>query len=256
MRLASQLKNLNNGGMTRDAELPLSVVVGLSSQEEQYCRLTVVHRNPTVAYRVAFADRSPGYERSWHGSSRLQRRPDIQGRIEELRIQMRQASTVALADLLHDWNDIATADPNELCRVERGNCRFCRGAGHAHQWRDEAEYADACEAALADDEKLPDFAGGVGFNPTLDPVESCPACYGRGVAEIYVADTRRLSEKGKKLYKGVERTKDGGLKILMHDQEVARQMIARMLGAFADAAKDRGVDVAETLRLIAERLPS
>lgn len=241
--------------MNIDNELPLSVAdQGLSPQEEQYCRLTVAHRNPTVAYRVAFAERSPGYEKSWYGSLKLQRRPDITARIEELRIQMREASTVALADLLHDWNDIATADPNELCRIERGNCRFCRGTDHKHQWRDEDEYALACEKALKDDEKLPDYAGGCGFNPTLDPVESCPACYGRGVAELYFADTRRLSEKGKKLYKGVEKTKDG-IKILMHDQEIARQMIARMLGAFAEAAKDRGQDVAETLRIIAERLP-
>jgi hypothetical protein len=67
----------------------------------------------------------------------------------------------------------------------------------------------ALDEALAAGEPAPEFAGGIGYNATLEPHPDCPECFGRGVESVIVTDTRKLTGKAAKLYAGAQQTKDG-----------------------------------------------
>jgi len=114
------------------------------------------------------------------------------------------------------------------------NCRYCRGEGHAYQWRDDMEYAQACDAALKAKEKMPTCEGGVGFNGTLDPVKDCPRCWGVGEQRPIVADTTKLTGPAARLYKGVKIKGNGDIEVLLHDQLKARDMLNRIQGIYKD----------------------
>jgi hypothetical protein len=71
------------------------------------------------------------------------------------------------------------------------------------------EYDRALAEALAADAPAPELAGGIGFNPNLEPNPNCPECFGRGVESVIVTDTRKLTGKAAKLYAGVQQTNRG-----------------------------------------------
>ncbi len=134
---------------------------------------------------------------------------------------------------------IATADPNELCRVEARCCRHCHGEDFGYQWREhefEKAVADADTGYRLDDKgkkraaPLPEWAGGMGFNSTLDPHPDCPKCHGQGIKTTIVTDTRDLSEAGRALYKGCKTDRNGNIEVLMHDQQAARVFYAQLCG--------------------------
>lgn len=66
---------------------------------------------------------------------------------------------------------------------------------------------------------------------------------------MIVAETSTLSEKARKLLKGVRMT-TAGIEVVMHDQIAARDMLHRMAGAYRDGAKlpgDPGTDPGEAI---------
>lgn len=171
--------------------------------------------------------------------------PNVQGEIED---EMRARAEVARLDaawVLRQWMDLATADPNELIRHERRCCRYCHGMGHAYQWRDMAEWAEAIEACMTryekacneakkDDQpmpelKLPSDAGGYGFNKTAKPVPSCTHCDGDGHEFVFVADTDTVTGTARRLFAGLKKTKDG-IEIKLRDQDAALLNLAKYLG--------------------------
>lgn len=199
----------------------------------------------------------------WVYASRLANSPAISDRYNALRNESLARVNVSLASLVKDLHDIATADPNELVRTVIVNCRYCHGERFKYQWIDEEEYATECDRVQADndlrrensttkrtvDKPLPACEGGFGFALTAAPNDACPQCLGRGLAHMLIADTSTLSEKGRKLYKGVRMT-TAGIEVLMHDQGAARDMLHRMAGAYKDNAKlpgDPGTDPGEAI---------
>jgi len=220
-------------GMTRKYQ-PGEIIDGVPYQEriERFCGHFVESGgNRMQAYRLAFVV-TPDMANSlvFKRANDLLADPEVLQRVNEMRETAAAATLLSVTQLMQDWADIATADPNELVSYMRTACRHCHGIGHAYQWRTEAEYV----ATAARSEKLLDISGGMGYDEYADPHPACPQCRGKGEGHPYIHDTRNLTTQARKLYAGIKQTKDG-VQVLMHDQNRARENLARCFGAFKDA---------------------
>lgn len=173
-------------------------------------------------------------------ASRLLKDVDILAAIEERKEELAVAAKLDAVSVLKQWHDIAYADPNELMQLRRTCCRHCYGFGHRYQWT-EAEYGQAVDDAVAKGGEIPDGMGGFGFDTNADPADGCPECGGNGVEVIHMADTRKLRGKSRRLYAGVQKTKEG-IKILTRDQDAALLNIARYLGMLVDKKEITGAN--------------
>ena len=199
--------------------------------------------NATAAYKRA------GYTAQGNAAevnaSRLLSNAKVQSYIAD-RMAARMKRTEITQDMvLERWWAIANADPNELVHLRRLCCRHCFGVDHEYQWRDEAEYEAAVEAAtqaakLQDAEPaIPSNRGGYGFDRLLKPHPKCPICRGEGRIDLHMADTRELSPQARLLYAGVKQTQ-AGIEIKMRDQDKALENVARHLGMFKDSLRIDG----------------
>lgn len=137
--------------------------------------------------------------------------------------------------VLRHWIDIVKADVNELVQHRRHACRYCYGEGGRYQ-RTQAERDEAEAAYNRTPEALVtpfDEQGGVGYDATREPNPKCFECFGEGVSEVHVADTRDLTPGARALLAGIKQTKDG-IEVKMHSKEKALEMLARHLGMLTD----------------------
>src|SRR6185369_12926962 len=81
---------------------------------------------------------------------------------------------------------------------------------------------------------MPDASGGFGWHGRKPPNPLCPYCYGEGVEHTHIADTSKISTKARKLIKSISNNRYGEITIEMHDQQKARESLARCMGAFND----------------------
>lgn len=126
--------------------------------------------------------------------------------------------------------EIALADPADIIRSRRVNCRYCRGTGHRYQLTtEEYAYEVLCKSN-------PDInvSGGDGFDPTLAPIPECPSCHGEGVVIVELQDTRDIPTRSKWLYDGVKQTKDG-IQVNLVDRIRAIATLAAILGYTKEA---------------------
>lgn len=214
--------------------------VELTPKQEAFCLAFIEESNAACAYRRAYnvGERTPP-KTVWESASRLMAEPKVISRILALRAAAAKEVICGVVDLMRDWYDIATADPTELVRVNRYNCRNCNGIDFKFQWRTVEEWTDACVKACAeakgnDDPVMPDFSGGVGYNARAVPNPICPCCHGEGYEHTYVADTSKVSTKARKLIKSVSQDRYGVITIEMKDQQKALESLARCMGAFND----------------------
>lgn len=231
---------------------------------ERFAAALVKHGGcKTPAYVEVFGAEGHVRQTLWVMACRLAGSPLVDARYNALRNEALARVNVSLASLVKDLHDIATADPTELVSTVVTNCRHCNGFEFKYQWIDEDEFVDKCDEVQADndlrraesktgrtvDKPLPPCEGGFGYDPRRNVNPACPACLGVGVRNMVVAETATLSEKGRKLLKGVRMT-PGGLEVVMHDQIAARDMLHRMAGAYRDGAKlpgDPGSDPGEAI---------
>ena len=219
----------------------------LAERYEQFAGTFVATRNPGQAFRMAFApDKAMALSMVNAQAQRLLQDPKMQARMRELIDTAAQGTICNIRALLVDFHDIATADPNEIISHVIDCCRHCHGAGHAFQWADEGEFARACQDVMEHNGKLPanapahlrrempDISGGFGYWPTNEPHPCCPRCFGRGIGHTVLHDTTKLSPAARKLYRGVKETK-GGLEVLMHDQNAARELLLKVAGVMKEA---------------------
>ncbi len=89
--------------------------------------------------------------------------------------------------------------------------------------------------------KLPDCAGGFGYNRTIEPNASCPDCDGAGVEDIFFADTESLTGNERKLIAGVKRTRDG-LELKLRDQDGALRILAQYAGMLVERKELTGAN--------------
>jgi len=191
---------------------------------QEYCK----DFNATqAAIRAGYAKNSAGQQ-----AHDLLKIPEIAEAIEDRKEQLAALAEIDAAWVLKQWRQIATADANELMQLRRVCCRHCHGYGHQYQWT-EAEYTDAVNKAIDAGKQAPDGMGGFGYDMNADPHPECPECGGHGVEVVHMADTRRLRGSARRLYAGVQKTKEG-LKIVTRDQDAALTNIARYLGMMVD----------------------
>jgi phage terminase small subunit len=206
-----------------------------------------------AAIRAGYSERTADEQ-----GCRLLANTRVRSAIDRRLEQIAAAAEVDVAMVVRELLDVATADARELVSVHRDCCRHCYGIGHEYEWN-EWEFRKACEAAAAhrcNYEKpkdggcfnpgdncakriLPFPAGGFGYNATRQPNPECPACFGRGVETVVVADTRKLSPQAAKLYAGAQQTKDG-VKALARNQNEALMALGRYLGMFKDRSEVSG----------------
>lgn len=177
-------------------------------------------RNASASYqRAGFKATGNAAESA---ACRLLRDPEIKELVdagETKLIQRLEMDQETVARLL--W-DIATADANDLIQYRRLCCRYCYGAGFRYQrttgereiafaeWEAEQREADDDDPVKPFDEK-----GGIGFHKLKAPNPECPECFGEGVEDVYVPDTRLLTGAAKIAYAGVKVTREG-IEVKMH----------------------------------------
>ena len=197
---------------------------------QEYCK----DFNATqAAIRAGYSEKTAGQQ-----AHELLKNPEIAEAIEERKEQLAALVEIDAAWVLRQWKQIATADPNEIMQLRRGCCRHCHGFGHAYQWT-EGEYMTAVNKAIDAGKDAPDGMGGFGYNLNAEPHPDCPECGGLGQETLHVNDTRKLKGAAKRLYAGVQKTKDG-LKIITRDQDAALANISRYLGMLVDRKEISG----------------
>jgi hypothetical protein len=195
-----------------------------NARHERFARLCLEFTQ-AEAWRRAIGNDLRATPRSViENASRLAARPEIARRIAELRVVAQQIVAVDVSERVQELRDIESADASEL--QYHPACRHCFGHEFKYQWVDANEYADAVDAAAAEQTPLPSPDGGFGYDGSLHPNPSCARCFGAGAPHLYTVDVTRLSGKARRLFKGFG--KNGEL--LMHDAMLARAQLSRMLG--------------------------
>lgn len=182
-----------------------------------------------VSYYLDSRDKYSAYRRAgFNGSDRnariLYRKPAVARAINQGIKKLSHEVMLSAEGVLRHWQEIATADPNELSQLRRCCCRYCWGENFHYQWRDIDEYDKAAEKASADGKPQPDY-GGLGFTPSDDPNPDCPRCGGEGLEKVFLADTRDLYGAARRLFAGVKQTKFG-IELITRDQDAALKNLA------------------------------
>lgn len=218
---------------------------------QKFAREYVKDHNATrAAIRAGYSERS-----AYQTGHVLLKHLEVREHIAELERKAAKALEIEHHDILKKLWDQATADVNDLVRVEHRACRYCHGAGHKFQWKTEREYREAVDDFLLNvaggNHKalialggtidaggrvpgMPDNDGGYGFDSTASPAPECPECNGEGITTVQTSDTRQALAHP--LYDGVKQTKDG-IEIKIADRGKALEQVARHLGFFNDSMK-------------------
>lgn len=231
----SNLKQINDVAPTPNSRV-VDPTTGLTAKQEAFCLAFLEENNAACAYRRAYdigASTQPSTV--WKNASELMANVLVIGRIRFLKEEAAKTTICVAADLLREWYDVATADPTELVKISRYNCRNCTGDNFGYHWKDVAEFEEACiKAAMMKKPVLPMMDGGFGWNGRGVPNPICPHCYGEGVEHSYVADTDKISTKARKLIKSITHNRHGEIVIETKDQQKALESLARCFGMFND----------------------
>jgi hypothetical protein len=211
---------------------------GLTPKQERFVQEYLVDLNATqAAIRAGYSPKTAeqqGYQ--------LLQKTSVSAAIASGKQEQKERLIESADDVVKELLTIATADPRELVEFRRLCCRFCWGKDNRYQRtkgemeRDLAGYVAKCADLEERGKPMPppfDELGGIGFNPKKDPNPQCPECFGDGVGETFVHDTRKLSPAAARLFAGVKQTKEG-LEVKMLSQDGAIQNLGRHFGAFND----------------------
>ncbi|TLP68225.1 terminase small subunit [Pseudomonas nitroreducens] len=188
-------------------------------------------------------------------------KPVIQAAIAAARLEQQERTQITADRVLREaWNQV-TADARELSAVHYNCCRYCYGKGHRYQWRDEDEFAAAVARITCLNEErraerkallpVPTDAGGYGFDRRATPNDECPNCYGDGIIDVKVGDTRKLSPAALSLYAGVKQTKFG-IEVLTHSKDAAMEKLFKHLGLYERDNQQRVDPLTSLLHNIAQ----
>jgi len=192
------------------------------------------------------AARKAGYSTKtamWQGPQLLQK-THVAAAIEEQQRARLQRLKLDADGLTRLWSKVALADANEVVQHRRDCCRHCWGVDHAYQYtpaefnkeriRHEQQRADILAKGGTDIGEFPSQQGNW-FDARKRPNPECPECFGNGVPDVFIVDTRDLSEDGRALFAGVKEGRDG-IEVKLHDQQAASEKLGRALGVFRDSA--------------------
>lgn len=224
---------------TRSPDAPLTAI------QQRFVEHYLRYRNATQAYRSAASKPDIAYNTAAQEGAKLLRDERVQAAIRQGAKEAFKDTSASVGWLLQRFLDIATADPRELIGLKVGCCRYCYGDGHGYQWR-EREYLEAVDKAEHEarqgrnDVRLPDIAGGFGFNATRPPLDACPQCHGEGVERLVPRDTDTLSDQALLLYGGVKMKQGGAYEIVVADRAKALEMVGKIMGAFTEGVHHTG----------------
>jgi phage terminase small subunit len=229
--------------------------MALTPQQEKFAVGCVELCNQSAAYRQAYDCSNWAWPSIHTAASRLAADPEVAARIQQLRNEAAARQAIpTLEERIKEQRELELADPGEIIGVHWDCCRHCYGLDHRFQWKDEQEYAIAFdEAVQTKAPRMPDMAGGFGFNQNREPVATCTNCWGVGISRPYVADTRKLSKAARRLYKGIKVKADGSMEILLYDQQKATDMLNRIQGAYKDAGQLNPAQPAEAVAKVKEQ---
>lgn len=238
---------------------------GLSWKRDAFCLEYLKDRNATqAAIRAGYSERTAkeqGY--------RLLTNVHVKAHINTLMRERAKMLEIETTDVLQRLWEKATADVNELVRVERRCCRYCWGIEHEYQWKTAREFKEAQDSFLNELSQgdtdallvlvqamedgrtipgLPNEDGGYGFDASTNPWPDCPECHGEGIANVVIADTREALAHP--LYEGLKQTQHG-IEIKIADRAKALEQVARHLQMFKDevevSASEELLEAARTI---------
>ncbi|HEX4050498.1 MAG TPA: terminase small subunit [Steroidobacteraceae bacterium] len=228
------------------ADSPPAIVPtrALTPRQAAFAQAFAAHGSAARAYREAFGCgamsaatiRRKAYDYAHH--------PAIAERVRELLAQAAEGVTLSARARMVRLQSIVEADPSELLRIVAECCRWCHGAGHAYQWIDPAEYAQALRIAHAanqarrragrTEQPLPMDDGGYGFRADAEPHPGCPHCRGEGTKRVVVTPTDDLSAGARALLKSIRQKASGEIEVRLHDPLEAIDLLNRMQGVYVE----------------------
>lgn len=219
----------------------------ISKQEAEFARKYVECGKPGESYKFAYVCKNLTNAQISSRGTATKNLKRVKEFIEGLQKKVEKETEFGIQQVVEIWQDIATADPNELMSNLRRCCRHCYGRGHHYQWKDASEFAYVLGQALrskkdAKDKTLsaiPSDEGGYGFNFTFRPHPECTECKGEGHLETFFADTRKLSRKAGRLFAGIKQTHNG-MQVLTRDQDAALANLAKFYGMMPDKVQLTG----------------
>lgn len=199
----------------------------LNAKQQRFAEQYLIDLNASqAAIRAGYSPKTANEQ-----GSRLLTNVKVQELIQAEREKLSVATGISQKAVLDRLWAIAMANPNEIVKHRRVNCRYCWGVGHKQQWT-AGEYEAAQKSSEAMNTASPDIAGGLGFDRTRPPHPDCPECHGEGLGQVFIEDTSKLSGPAAVLYAGAKEGKFG-IEIMMHDQVAALVKIGMHLGLFS-----------------------
>lgn len=213
----------------------------MSPKQDEFVRQYLVDLNATqAAIRAGYSPKTANEQ-----GSRLLANVSVRSAIEAAKAERAKRTGITADEVLLGFAAIARADARELIEFRRGCCRYCWGEGFRYQRtagemdRDREVHAEMFKGkknAPAFDEK-----GGIGYHAKRDPNPECPECFGDGIGEAFIRDTRNVSPEAARLYAGVKQTKEG-IEVKMHSIPDALLQMGRHLGLFREKVEHSGPD--------------
>ncbi|HAV3526697.1 terminase small subunit [Acinetobacter baumannii] len=202
--------------------------MALRGKQQRFVDEYLIDRNATQAAIRAGYSAKTAYSIGEQNLKKL----EVKKAIEESEKELAERNKITQDKVLNRLWEMATADPNELMRYMRVNCRFCWGIDHNYQWT-VGEFKRAIQHAHDTNAPEPKCEGGLDFDRLKAPNPDCPECRGEGVGYTYIADTTRVSDQAKLLYAGIKESQHG-IEIKMNDQVAALIKAGQHIGMFKD----------------------
>ncbi|EPA9107534.1 terminase small subunit [Acinetobacter nosocomialis] len=202
--------------------------MALRGKQQRFVDEYLIDRNATQAAIRAGYSAKTAYSIGEQNLKKL----EVKKAIEEGEKELAERNKITQDKVLNRLWEMATADPNELTRYTRVNCRFCWGIDHNYQWT-VGEFKRAIQHAHDTNAPEPKCEGGLDFDRLKAPNPDCPECRGEGVGYTYIADTTRVSDQAKLLYAGIKESQHG-IEIKMNDQVAALIKAGQHIGMFKD----------------------
>lgn len=221
-------------------EAESSAAKDCTAKQEAFALAWARTGSKVAAYRIAYNVRPNTLPNSMYANAiRVSELPQVHKRYKELSEQAALEAILSACELYKICADIATADPNEVVRLVHRCCRYCYGGpSYLYQWKDDAEYTQACVEALDKGLMPPLDDGGYGYNGSLEPEPLCPHCYGEGITQVLFTPSDKLTGKARRLYAGAKQDRFGCVEVKLHDQKGYAELAARILGIIKEAGYD------------------
>ncbi|MEQ1205348.1 terminase small subunit [Acinetobacter baumannii] len=202
--------------------------MALRGKQQRFVDEYLIDRNATQAAIRAGYSAKTAYSIGEQNLKKL----EVKKAIEAGEAELAERNKITQDKVLNRLWEMATADPNELTRYTRVNCRFCWGIDHNYQWT-VGEFKRAIQHAHDTNAPEPKCEGGLDFDRLKAPNPDCPECRGEGVGYTYIADTTRVSDQAKLLYAGIKESQHG-IEIKMNDQVAALIKAGQHIGMFKE----------------------